>query len=36
MGRRDAFGKRMKWSRSEKRMMREWREVCARLQQEAE
>ena len=36
MGRRDKYGKRMKWSRAEKRMMREWREVCGRLQQEAE
>ena len=36
MGRRDKYGKRMKWSRAEKRMMREWREVCDRLQREAE
>ena len=36
MGRRDAYGRRLKWSRSEKRMMKEWREVRARLQQEVE
>ena len=36
MGHRDADGRRLKWSRSEKWMMRELREVRERLQREAE
>ena len=36
MGRRDANGRRLKWTRAEKRMMKEWREVRAMIWREHE